>query len=95
MRGDELWLSPAYQRDSAYIAVHMYKGMPHQDYFNRVEAILRDYGGRPHWGKMHTLAAAELKEIYPRWNDFIALREQLDPQGLFLNDYLERLLLGK
>lgn len=95
VKGDELWLSPAYQRDSAYIAVHMYKGMPHQDYFHRVETLLRSYSGRPHWGKMHTLVAADLKEIYPRWNDFIALREQLDPQGLFLNEYLELLLLGK
>lgn len=95
VKGDELWLSPAYQRDSAYIAVHMYRGMPHQNYFRQVETLLRSYGGRPHWGKMHTLVAADLKEIYPRWNDLIALRQELDPQGLFLNAYLERLLLGK
>ncbi|MEX1132376.1 MAG: D-arabinono-1,4-lactone oxidase [Flavobacteriales bacterium] len=94
VKGDELWLSPAHGRDSAYIAVHMYKGMPHKDYFLRVETLLRSYGGRPHWGKLHTLTASELKDIYPRWNDFIALREQLDPQGVFLNGYLKRLLLG-
>jgi FAD-linked oxidoreductase len=93
VKGDPLWLSPAYQRDSAYIAVHMYKGMPHEDYFARVEALLLSFGGRPHWGKMHTLAAPELKVLYPRWNDFQDLRRQLDPQGVFLNGYLKRLLV--
>ncbi len=92
VRGDDIWLSPAYGRDSAYIAVHMYKGMPYQRYFRAIEEIYQPYGGRPHWGKMHTLDAATLATRYPRWNDFRRVRAALDPRGLFLNDYLRRLL---
>ena len=88
VRGDDIWLSPAYQRDSAYIAVHMYRGMPYQDYFHHIEAIFRRYQGRPHWGKLHTRTAAELAALYPKWEDFRRIRRSLDPTGLFLNDYL-------
>jgi FAD-linked oxidoreductase len=88
VRADDIWLSPAYQRDSAYIAVHMYRGMPYQDYFHHVEAIFRRYQGRPHWGKMHTRSAAELATLYPRWEDFRRVRRSLDPGGVFLNDYV-------
>jgi FAD-linked oxidoreductase len=88
VHSDDIWLSPAYQRDSAYIAVHMYRGMPYQDYFHHIEAIFRQYQGRPHWGKMHTRSAAELAALYPRWEDFLRVRRSLDPGGLFLNEYL-------
>jgi FAD-linked oxidoreductase len=92
VKGDDIWLSPAYQRDSAYIAVHMYKGMPYEDYFRTCEAIYQPYQGRPHWGKMHTLDHQTLAQRYPRWQDFLRIRQQLDPQGLFLNGYLRTLL---
>lgn len=92
VKGDDIWLSPAYQRDSAYIAVHMYRGMPYKDYFAAVEEIFRRYDGRPHWGKIHTRTAAELAALYPRWNDFRRIRAQLDPDGVFLNPYLRSLL---
>lgn len=92
VQADPLWLSPAYQRDSAYIAVHMYRGMPYQDYFRRVEELLLDLGGRPHWGKLHTLTAAQLQPRYPRWDDFQALRRQVDPGGVFLNGYLKAVM---
>jgi FAD/FMN-containing dehydrogenase len=91
VRGDDIWLSPAYQRDSAYIAVHMYRGMPYRDYFDAVEAIYQRYDGRPHWGKLHTLGPATLAARYPRWDDFRRVRAALDPHGTFLNDYLRRL----
>ena len=91
VRGDDIWLSPAYQRDSAYIAVHMYQGMPYRAYFDAIEAIFRRCEGRPHWGKMHTLTAETLAARYPRWHDFLRVRQRLDPQGVFLNDYLRRL----
>ena len=94
VRADDIYLSPASGRDSAYIAAHMYKGMAYQAYFDAVEAILRSYGGRPHWGKMHSLTARELRPLYPRWDDFQAVRRQLDPDGLFLNPYL-RTILGE
>jgi FAD-linked oxidoreductase len=89
VRADDIWLSPAYQRDSSYIAVHMYRGMPYRDYFDHVETIFRRYQGRPHWGKMHTRTATELATLYPRWEDFRRIRRSLDPDGLFLNDYLQ------
>lgn len=88
---DDIWLSPAYERDSAYIAVHMFKGMPYQDYFAGIEAIHRRHNGRPHWGKLHTRTAAELAALYPRWDDFRRVRAALDPQGIFLNNYLRGL----
>jgi FAD-linked oxidoreductase len=92
VRGDDILLSPAYGRDSAYVAVHMYRGMPYERYFRAVEAIYQPYGGRPHWGKMHTLDAATLATRYPHWHDFRRVRAELDPDGAFLNDYLRRLL---
>jgi FAD/FMN-containing dehydrogenase len=91
VKADDIWLSPAYQRDSAYIAVHTYKGMPYHDYFRAIEEILLRYEGRPHWGKLHTLKAEQLAERYPKWDDFLQLRAELDPQGIFLNDYLRTL----
>ncbi|MBO0796865.1 MAG: FAD-binding oxidoreductase, partial [Ktedonobacteraceae bacterium] len=91
VHSDDIWLSPAYQRDSAYVAVHMYRGMPYQDYFEHAEEIFKRYDGRPHWGKMHNLAADELARRYPRWHDFRRIRAELDPNGLFMNDYLRQL----
>ena len=88
---DDIWLSPANGRHSAYIAAHMYKGMQYKPYFEALEAILKKYGGRPHWGKMHTQTADSLAKLYPQWQEFQALRKQLDPQGMFLNDYLVKL----
>jgi FAD-linked oxidoreductase len=89
---DDIWLSTAYQRDSAYIAVHQFVGMPYRSYFDLFESIVADVGGRPHWGKMHTLDAAALRERYPRFGDFVGLRAKLDPTGLFANPYLDRVL---
>src|SRR5579863_4153465 len=91
VHSDDIWLSPAYQRASAYIAVHMYKGMPYQSYFSHIEEIFKRYQGRPHWGKMHTRTAQELAALYPRWHDFRRIRAALDPNGMFLNDYLRAL----
>ncbi len=91
VQGDDIWLSPAYKRDSAYIAVHMYKGMPYKKYFEDMEAIFRSYNGRPHWGKMHTKQCDTFEQIYPKWNDFKAVREQMDPNQVFLGDYLKDL----
>ena len=86
-KGDDVPLSTAYGRDSAYIAVHVYKGMECEPFFRDVEDILRAYDARPHWGKMHYRDADELSKLYPRWDQFIALRNQLDPQRTFSNAY--------
>lgn len=85
---DDIWLSPFYQRDSVAISVHQYVGMAHRHYFAAAEAIFRNHGGRPHWGKMHSLGAPQLSAMYPRWDDFQRVRKQLDPQGLFCNPLL-------
>ena len=91
-KGDDRWLSTAHGRDSAYIAVHRYWKEDPSQYFRAVEAIMSQYGGRPHWGKMHTLGAETLRERYPRFDDFVALRNELDPERMFRNAYLDRVL---
>lgn len=89
VKGDDIWMSPAYQRDSAYLAIHMYKGMPYEQYFKDMEAIFKKYDGRPHWGKMHFQTPDSLKELYPKWDEFHAIRKEMDPKGIFMNDYLK------
>jgi L-gulonolactone oxidase len=89
---DDAWLSPAYERESGYIAVHQYHRMPHEPYFRAVEEIMRAVGGRPHWGKLHWRTASELRELYPRFDDFLRVRAECDPDGSFGNPYLERVL---
>ncbi|CAM5541525.1 FAD-linked oxidoreductase [Streptomyces spiroverticillatus] len=89
---DDIALSTASGRDTSYIAVHMYKGTPYQSYFTAVERIMTAHGGRPHWGKMHTRDAEYLADAYPRFGEFTALRDRLDPDRLFGNDYLRRVL---
>ncbi|MDE2182094.1 MAG: FAD-binding protein [Alphaproteobacteria bacterium] len=85
---DDVWLSPFYERASATIAVHQYWRFNSTELFEACEAIFRGYGGRPHWGKLHTRAANELAALYPKFEDFKAVRRRLDPKGKFLNDYL-------
>lgn len=85
---DDIWLSPAHGRDSAYVAIHTAEGKPFRDYFRAAEEILAGHGGRPHWGKVHSLSAASLAARYPRWEDFLRVRAEFDPDGVFVNDYL-------
>ncbi len=89
---DDIALSTASGRDTSYIAVHMYRGTPYQGYFTAVERIMTAHGGRPHWGKVHTRDAEYLAAAYPRFGEFTALRDRLDPDRLFGNDYLRRVL---
>jgi L-gulono-1,4-lactone dehydrogenase len=89
---DDLWLSTAYGRQTGYIAVHQYVRTPHQEYFSAVEAIMLAAGGRPHWGKLHTLDAAALRARYPRHADAVALRAAVDPERRFGNAYVDRVL---
>lgn len=91
VKADTLWLSPCYQRDSACIAVHMYRGMPYDDYFAAVTDIFDRNDGRPHWGKLHEKGAHELRSLYPRFDDFRQLRQDMDPRGLFLNPHVAAL----
>lgn len=89
---DDAFLSTAYGRDTCYIAVHQYVGMEFESYFRAVEAIMDSYGGRPHWGKRHYQTAATLRERYPEWGRFQAVRARLDPDQTFVNDYTRRVL---
>ncbi|MFD9795411.1 D-arabinono-1,4-lactone oxidase [Streptomyces sp. NPDC059070] len=89
---DDIALSTASGRDTAYIAVHMYRGTPYQAYFTAVERIMTAHQGRPHWGKVHTRDAEYFAEAYPRFGEFTALRDRLDPDRLFANAYLRRVL---
>lgn len=89
---DDLWMSTAHKRQSGYIAVHRYWRNDPTDYFRAVEQIMLAHGGRPHWGKMHTLDAAQLQERYPKFADFVALRDRFDPERRFANRHLGRIL---
>ncbi|TPX03495.1 FAD-binding protein [Schumannella luteola] len=89
---DENWLSTAHGRESGYIAVHRYVKDDPAEYFRAAERIFLAHGGRPHWGKMHHLDAGVFAERYPRFGDFLAVRDRLDPDRVFQNPYLERAL---
>ncbi|MGH3648127.1 MAG: D-arabinono-1,4-lactone oxidase, partial [Micromonosporaceae bacterium] len=89
---DDIWLSPAYGRDAAYFAVHQFVGMEYQSLFRECEAVLKDLDGRPHWGKLHRLTAADVADRYPKFQDFLAVRDRVDPDRVFRNDYLDRVL---
>jgi L-gulono-1,4-lactone dehydrogenase len=90
--GDDALLSPSHERDTAYIAVHQYRGMEWRPYFEAVEEIMASCGGRPHWGKRHFQSAATLAPLYPAWAEFQAARDELDPGRTFTNEYAERVL---
>jgi L-gulonolactone oxidase len=89
---DDITLSTASGRDSTYIAVHMVKGTPYQAYFTAAERIFTAHEGRPHWGKVHSRDAEYFAGVYPRFGEFTALRDRLDPERRFQNDYLRRVL---
>jgi len=89
---DNIPLSTGYGRDTCYVAVHQYHRRPHERYFLAVEAIARGVAGRPHWGKLHYRSADDLAPAYPRFEDFVRLRDRLDPERRFGNDYLRRVL---
>jgi FAD-linked oxidoreductase len=89
---DDIWLSTANGRDSAYVAIHQFVGMPYLEYFSAFASIVAEVGGRPHWGKMHNLGAAALQKLYPHFDDFVRIRNEVDSAGVFSNPYLDRVL---
>jgi L-gulono-1,4-lactone dehydrogenase len=91
-RPDDVPLSTSHGRDSLYLAFHVPQHTDHTAYFGGLEPILRAAGGRPHWGKVHTRAAADLAPAYDRFDDFLAMRDRLDPDRVFANDHLRRVL---
>lgn len=91
LAADDAWLSPAFGRPTVTISIHEDARLPFQGFFGDIEPIFRSHGGRPHWGKIHGVMAAELRDLYPKWDAFVDLRSRMDPQGRFLNDYLRQL----
>ncbi len=89
---DDIWLSTAYGRESAYVAIHQYAGLPYRAYFDRFESIVAEVVGRPHWGKLHSLDAERLRPLYPRYDEFRRVRAEVDPEARFGNSYLTRVL---
>jgi L-gulono-1,4-lactone dehydrogenase len=89
---DDIPLSTAFGRDSAYVAIHRYRGEPFEGYFRAVEREMMALGGRPHWGKMHWRTHEDLRPAYPRFDDFLAVRDQVDPDRVFANSYLDTVL---
>jgi L-gulono-1,4-lactone dehydrogenase len=89
---DDIWLSTAHGRDTGYIAIHQYAGLPYRAYFEAFESIVAGVAGRPHWGKLHSLDAERLRPLYPRFDDFRRVRAEVDPEARFGNPYLTRIL---
>ncbi len=89
---DNIWLSTAYGRDTGYLAVHQYHRREHEPYFRAVEAIAQEVDGRPHWGKLHYRDADSLRGTYAQLDEFAAMRDDLDPQRTFGNEYLDQVL---
>jgi len=88
---DDAWLSPAHGRATVTLSVHQDGRLPFRELFADLEPLLREHGGRPHWGKWHGCTARELRPLYPRFDDFARLRHELDPEGRFLSPHLRAL----
>ncbi|QBI54745.1 D-arabinono-1,4-lactone oxidase [Streptomonospora litoralis] len=89
---DDVWLSTAYGRDTAYVAAHVYHRRPYADYFRELEAVFTAAAGRPHWGKLHTRGPDYLGGVYPRFEAAMAVRDRVDPDRRFANAYLDSVL---
>lgn len=91
VKGDDIWLSTAYGRNSAFIAIHMYKGMAFKQFFYDMDQVLTAYQARPHWGKMHEMKLSQLHSAFPKLHQFLDIRKHVDPEGVFLNSYFTSL----
>lgn len=88
---DDTLLSMFSGRAGASISVHQYFKQDYRPLFKLTEPVLRAHQGRPHWGKLHSLGGQQLRGLYPRFDDFLAIRRRFDPQGRLLNAHLRRL----
>ena len=92
VKADDVWLSPFYQRESCAISCHNFHDKDYKKYFALIEPIFWKYDGRPHWGKIHTLAAKEQRARYPMFDEFLKVRAAMDPKNLFTNDHINHVL---
>lgn len=87
---DDIWLSPAYGRDTAWVGIPAKRPFgeetEHAEVFAAFEQIMLALDGRPHWAKEHSCDAHVLARRYEHWHDFMRVRERMDPEGVFLND---------
>jgi FAD-linked oxidoreductase len=88
---DDAWLSPFHERESGSIAVHAWYKEDHDWMYKLAEPVFREAGGRPHWGKLHSLGAKEFKQLYPQFAEADAVRRSVDPNGRMLNPFLKRI----
>jgi L-gulono-1,4-lactone dehydrogenase len=89
---DDIWLSGAYDRETVYVACHAFPRTDYRGWFAAAEELFVSYGGRPHWGKLHTRDVGDLEHAFPRMSEFRAVRNQVDPDRLMDNDYLRQVL---
>ncbi|MGN6517253.1 MAG: D-arabinono-1,4-lactone oxidase [Rhizomicrobium sp.] len=89
---DDAWLSPFQGGEHGSVAVHAYYKDDYDFFFTLIEPIFRRHGGRPHWGKLNNLQTQDFASLYPRWNDFVALRREMDPEGRLMNSYLKGIM---
>lgn len=94
LAADEIDLSPACNRATVTISLHQAAELPYQSFFAAAEAIFRNHHGRPHWGKLHTHTAHDLRALYPQWSNFQAICARLDPRGMFMNEHLHSIFDG-
>jgi FAD/FMN-containing dehydrogenase len=92
--GDDLPLSPAYGRDSVFLACHRFHRKPYREFLEHCARTLEPYDARPHWGKHHWYGSGEFERLYPEWDTFQDVRRAFDPDGLFLNDHLAGVFEG-
>jgi len=91
VKKDSIWLSPAFERDSVYFAIHTYITEDYRPYFDCIEEIFKKNQGRPHWGKWHTYKKNDFLKVYPKFEDFMKIRNEFDPNGIFLNNHLKEI----
>ncbi|KAJ6536388.1 L-gulonolactone D-arabinono-1,4-lactone oxidase [Mycena capillaripes] len=96
---DDIWLSPSYGQETCWIGIAQYKpygfNVPYRRFFSAFEAIVARHGGRPHWAKAHHFTPATLRALYPRFDDFVKVLEEVDPEGVFRNEYVRRHVFGE
>jgi len=96
---DDIWLSPSNGRQTCWIGIVQYKpygfNVPYQKLFERFESIVSRHNGRPHWAKAHHMRPGTLRKLYSRFDDFISVLEDVDPHGMFRNEYIQRHIFGK
>ncbi|KZO97471.1 gulonolactone oxidase Lgo1 [Calocera viscosa TUFC12733] len=98
-KADDIWLSPGYGRQTCWIGIVMYKpygyDVPWRKWFDAFEALMLSHGGRPHWAKLHPLTPQQLSAMYPKFGAFRLLLEDVDPTGVFRNEYVKRHVFGE